>query len=95
VLVSAAGTPDMLELWDWTLGPGDVYESDAHRPGTHELLHVLSGKLTLTVGGAAHHLRAGDAASMVADEPHSYGNEGRRPVRFTMTVLEPLPRVRP
>ena len=22
VLVSAATTPDMLELWDWTLGPG-------------------------------------------------------------------------
>lgn len=95
VLVSAADTPDMLELWDWTLGPGDVYESEAHRPGTHELLHVLSGRLTLTVGGAVHHLRAGDAASMVADEPHSYGNRGRRPVRFTMTVLEPLPRVRP
>lgn len=95
VLVSAADTPDMLELWDWTLGPGDVYESDPHRPGTHELLHVHTGHLTLTVDGVVHRLGAGDAASMTADVPHSYGNERRRPVRFTMTVLEPLTRVRP
>jgi transcriptional regulator with XRE-family HTH domain len=95
VLVSAAGTPDMLELWDWTLGPGDCYRSDPHRPGTHELLHVLSGHLTLTVGDEVHRLGPGDAASLVADVPHSYGNDGRRPVRFTMTVLEPLARVRP
>lgn len=95
VLVAAADTPDMLELWDWTLGPGDSYASDAHRPGTYELLHVLSGQLTLTVGQVVHQLRAGQAASMIADAPHSYRNEGRRPVRFTMTVLEPLTRVRP
>ena len=95
VLVSAAGTPDMLELWDWTLGPGDAYASDAHRPGTRELLHVLSGQLTLTVGDTVHHLHTGDAASIVADMAHSYANEGRRPARFTMTVLEPLARVRP
>jgi transcriptional regulator with XRE-family HTH domain len=95
VLVSAATTPDMLELWDWTLGPGDVYESDPHRPGTHELIHVLGGQLTLTVGDVVHHLRTGDAASAVADVAHSYANESRKPVRFTMTVHEPLPRVRP
>jgi transcriptional regulator with XRE-family HTH domain len=95
VLVCAAGTPDMLELWDWTLGPGERYESDAHRPGTRELLHVLGGHLTLTVGDEVHRLGRGDAASVIPDVPHSYGNEGRRPVRFTMTVLEPLARVRP
>ena len=36
-------------------------------PGTHELLHVLNGQLTLTVGDEVHRLRAGDAASLVAD----------------------------
>jgi transcriptional regulator with XRE-family HTH domain len=95
VLVSAASTPDMLELWDWTLGPGDRYESDAHRPGTLELLHVLGGHLTLTVGDEIHRLGPGGAASFAADVPHAYGNDGRRPARFTMTVLEPLARVRP
>ncbi len=95
VLVASAGTPDMLELWDWTLEPGESYASEPHRQGTRELLHVLAGQLTITVDGEARRLRRGDAASLVADVAHAYGNEGRHPVRFTMTVLEPLTRVRP
>ena len=95
MLVASADTPDMLELWDWTLGPGEAYASEPHRPGTHELLHVLSGRLTLTVDGEVRSLRTGDAASLVADAAHEYRNDGRRPVRFTMTVLEPMARVRP
>jgi hypothetical protein len=31
----------------------------------------------------------------VADVAHEYANAGRRSVRFTMTVLEPMARVRP
>ena len=31
----------------------------------------------------------------VADAPHVYANHGRHVTRFTMTVLEPLARVRP
>ena len=67
VLVASADTPDMLELWDWTLEPGEAYASEPHRAGTRELLHVISGQLTLTVGGDVRRLRAGDAASLVAD----------------------------
>lgn len=95
VLLASADTPDMLELWDWTLQPGEGFASEPHRPGTRELLHVLSGQLTLTVDGEIWRLRAGDAASLVADGPHGYANEGHRRVCFTMTVLEPMARVRP
>jgi transcriptional regulator with XRE-family HTH domain len=95
VLVASADTPDMLELWEWRLEPGESYESEAHRPGTRELLHVISGRLTLVVGDNLHDLRVGDAASFAADHPHRYANGGRKPLRFTMTVLEPRARVRP
>ena len=95
VLVAAADTPDMLELWDWRLEAGEAYASDAHRAGTRELLHVIAGQLTLTVDGAVELLRAGDAVSLLADIPHSYANEGRRTLRFSMTVFEPVVRVRP
>ena len=91
-LVAAA---DALELWDWTLHPGEVYASEAHRLGTRELIHVLSGRLELITGGAAHVLAPGDGASFSADSPHSYGCAGRRPVRFSMTVLEPMSRLLP
>jgi transcriptional regulator with XRE-family HTH domain len=95
VLVASADTPDMLELWEWRMEPGESYESEAHRPGTRELLHVISGRLTLVVGDDLHDLHVGDAASFAADHPHRYANGGRRPLRFTMTVLEPRARVRP
>ena len=95
VLVASAGTPDMLELWDWTLEPGETFESEPHRAGTRELLHVRSGQLVVTVDDEERSLRAGDGASLAADVRHSYACEGRRPTRFSMTVLEPLARVRP
>jgi transcriptional regulator with XRE-family HTH domain len=95
VMVAAADTPDMLELWDWVLAPGEDYESEPHRPGTRELIHVISGQLRLTVADEVHDLRSGGAASFPADVAHAYANAGRRPARFAMTVFEPLPRVRP
>lgn len=91
-LVAAA---DTLELWEWTLQPGEAYSSEAHRPGTRELIHVLSGRLELVTAGVVHVLAPGDGASFSADVPHSYGCLGRRPVRFSMTVLEPMSRMRP
>ena len=66
VLVASANVPEMFELWDWTLGPGDRYESAAHTPGTHELIHVRSGRLHLVTGEVSRELRAGDAASFAA-----------------------------
>lgn len=95
VLVASTETPDMFELWDWRLGPGDEHLSDAHEPGTRELLHVVSGRLTLTVGDDARELRAGDAATISPQVPHSYANRGTRPVRFSLAVFDPLVRVRP
>ncbi len=94
VLVAAAQTPDMLELWDWTLEPGDAYASEPHRAGTHELLHVLSGTLTLTVDDETVELPAGAATGIGAEVPHTYANRGRRRVRFAMTVFEPVTRRR-
>lgn len=95
VLVAAADTPDMLELWDWSLGPEERYDSEPHRPGTRELIHVLTGTVRLTVGGEVRDLRAGEAASFPGDLPHGYANAGRRTARFSLTVFEPMARVRP
>ncbi|MEK9664682.1 MAG: cupin domain-containing protein [Candidatus Nanopelagicales bacterium] len=86
---------DMLELWKWCLQPGESYSSEAHSAGTRELLHVHSGRLGLEVGGEVTTLSPGDGVSFGADAPHSYSCAGRRPVRFTMTVLEPMSRMRP
>lgn len=90
VLVAGTNPPDVTELWDWRLGPGDTYRSEAHRAGTRELLHVLSGSVVLVVDGVEHRLRAGDSACFDGAVPHSYANaSASRPARFSLAVHEP------
>lgn len=86
-----AGTPgpDMLEVWDWCLMPGEVYEAAIHGRGTRELLHVREGMLTLNVEGASTLIPGGASAVALTDRAHGYANHGRSPCRFTMTVHEP------
>lgn len=80
---------DHLELWRWTLAPGDRHHSDAHARGTWEMLHVLSGEMVLTVEGADHAVRAGGAATFPADRDHAYRNDGGVPVELVMVVVQP------
>lgn len=93
VLVAHTRTPDALELWQWHLEPGEEYATDAHTPGTRELLWVTRGRLRLTVGDEEVVLASG--ASFRADAPHSYRNTTNQPVDFMMTVFEPMGRTRP
>ena len=78
-----------LELWEWQLAPGIYHGSDAHAPGTEELLHVAHGVLTLAVDGTTHRVETGGAAAFRADRPHTYRNAKAEPLRFTMTVVQP------
>jgi transcriptional regulator with XRE-family HTH domain len=89
VLVAGTDPPDVTELWDWTLGPGERHSSEAHTAGTRELLLVLNGRLDLTVGQRAEVLATGDSASFAGDLPHEYGNTGPATARFALTVFEP------
>src|SRR3954463_15818789 len=63
VLVAGTEPPDVLELWDWTLGPGDHHLSEAHTPGTKELLQVQQGTITVEVADQSVTLEAGDAVA--------------------------------
>ena len=89
VLVAGTQPPDVTELWNWTLGPGDSHASQAHTAGTRELLFVLDGQLELRVGQHAEVLAAGDSASFAGDLPHKYINAGSAVARFALTVFEP------
>ena len=80
---------DHLELWHWTLAPGDRHDSDAHARGTREMMHVRTGEMILTVDGADHVVRAGGAAQFLADHDHAYRNDGAAPVEVVMVVLQP------
>jgi transcriptional regulator with XRE-family HTH domain len=90
VLVAGTEPPDVTELWDWTLGPGESHSSPAHAAGTRELLVVLDGQIELRVGQHAEVLATGDSASFAGDLPHGYVNASTaRAGRFALTVFEP------
>lgn len=84
---SLSGTT-MFELWSWVLMPGDSYASDAHGPGTRELIGVQSGMLAITVGDDRVTVESGAAARLSGDRAHSYAALGNDPALFTMAVLE-------
>jgi transcriptional regulator with XRE-family HTH domain len=90
VLVAGDQSPDVTELWDWTLGPGERHSSEAHAAGNRELLFVLVGQVELTVGQHAEVLATGDSASFAGDLAHEYLNASSAQVaRFALAVFEP------
>jgi transcriptional regulator with XRE-family HTH domain len=88
-LVAATAPPDVVELWDWELAPGERHASEAHAPGTKELLQVQDGGITIEVGSETVALEAGDAISFPGDVTHAYLNTGSRDARFSLAVFEP------
>lgn len=91
-LVAHSDSPEILELWSWELGPGDNYISEPHVAGTHELIHVTEGQLTLRVGEELQTLLVGDSASFSGEVFHSYSNEGTNLVKFSLSVYQPKQR---
>jgi transcriptional regulator with XRE-family HTH domain len=89
VLVASFTQPDVFELWDWTLGPGDHHASEAHPPGAKELLAVLEGSVTVQIADQSVVLDAGDAVAFPGDVRHSYANTDTLPARFSLAVFEP------
>lgn len=89
VLVAGTESPDVVELWDWALAAGERHVSEAHAAGTRELLHVLSGAISVETAGAVFALGAGDALSFRGDEDHAYANPHQDLARFSLAVFEP------
>jgi transcriptional regulator with XRE-family HTH domain len=90
-LLVGLNEPDLVEMWDWRLAPGDSYEGEAHPSGSHELLHVIEGVLTLGVERGRQLAHTGETLLFRADRPHVYANEGKAPLRFMMTWVEHKP----
>ena len=87
-LLAGTAGPDMIELWEWEMHPGEYFTSTGHPAGTFELLHVNEGVLTLTVDETDTQLNAGASAVAKTEAAHGYANEGESVLRFTMTVAE-------
>jgi transcriptional regulator with XRE-family HTH domain len=78
-----------LELWSWTLEPGESHVSAAHHPSALELVKVRKGTLVLEVGDESAQVKAGHSAWFDAARQHAYRNATTAPVTFTLVVFDP------
>ncbi|GAA4706251.1 helix-turn-helix domain-containing protein [Phytohabitans rumicis] len=88
-LLRGMNDPNFVELWEWSFAPGERHNSAEHAPGTREVLHVLSGELSVTVDGGEHVVSTGQTIDFLADRSHVYRNKGAEPVRVLMVVVVP------
>ena len=86
-LVSPPGGFLGIEIYELRLAARSTHEAEAHRPGTRELVTVLSGALRLRVGGETHDVAPGDAVAFPADRPHSYENPGQSEARYHDVIV--------
>jgi transcriptional regulator with XRE-family HTH domain len=85
--LAPAGTSALVELYELRLSARSSHTSEAHAPGTHELLVVLSGQLKMHVADEVYELAAGDSVSFAADRPHVYENPGGSEARYHDIVI--------
>jgi XRE family transcriptional regulator, regulator of sulfur utilization len=85
--LTPAGASPLVEMYELRLAARATHTSDAHAPGTHEFLVVLSGALRLHVDGHAYDLMAGDSVSFPADSAHAYENPGASDARYHNVIL--------
>lgn len=85
--LAPAGTSPLVELYELRLAARGSHSSEAHAPGTTELLVVLSGQLKMHVGDDVYELGAGDSVSFAADRPHLYENPAGSEARYHDIVV--------
>jgi transcriptional regulator with XRE-family HTH domain len=85
--LTPAGASPLVEIYELRLHARATHASEAHAPGTHEFVVVLSGGLRLHVGDEILELMAGDSVSFPADRPHAYENPGSSEARYHDVIL--------
>jgi transcriptional regulator with XRE-family HTH domain len=87
VLLASKPATQEVELWDWTLAPGEHYDSAPDDAGWHEMLVVTQGELTLTLEREEIVIHAGDFHVYPSDQAYRYHNSGTGMLRFIRNVL--------
>ena len=85
--LAPAGASPIVELYELRLAARSTHVSDAHAPGTHEIIVVLSGQLRMQVRGEAYDLGAGDSVAFAADCPHAYENPTGSQARYHNVII--------
>ncbi|MFJ2986196.1 MULTISPECIES: helix-turn-helix domain-containing protein [unclassified Pseudomonas] len=87
VLLASSPARREVEIWEWTLAPGECYASEADAEGWSEQIYVAEGQLTLIIEGAEHCLQVGHFHVFPSNCRYAYRNDGAVPTRFVRNVV--------
>jgi DNA-binding XRE family transcriptional regulator len=82
---SPISTPN-LQVNDVSMMPGCYTKGVPHPEGSHELFLCHQGTATVEVDGQKYEVKAGNLIYFHGHLPHSYGNEGLKPVHAMAVV---------
>lgn len=85
-LLGAVPASQMVELWRWSLAPGDSYQAKPDAAGFHEMISVTHGVLTIRFEHDSKRLGAGAFHIFSSAQAYAYRNEGDEIVHFLRNV---------
>ncbi|NBA97703.1 XRE family transcriptional regulator [Pseudomonas sp. R5(2019)] len=87
ILLASATATREVELWEWRLEPGEVYQSEADADGWSEQVYVIEGCLTLLITDQQHRLGPGEFYMYASNCAHGYRNDGDVATRFVRNLM--------
>ncbi|WP_449431901.1 helix-turn-helix domain-containing protein [Pseudomonas putida] len=87
VLLASSTARREVELWEWTLAPGECYVSEADAEGWSEQIYVAEGQLTLIIEGVEQRLDVGQFQVFPSNCRYAYRNDGVIATRFVRNVV--------
>jgi transcriptional regulator with XRE-family HTH domain len=87
ILLGSVPARSSVQLWTWTLGPGDRYTAEPDPEGWHEMIVVSAGRLLIDLAEGPVTVEAGGYAIYRTDQEYAYVNDFDGPTRFIRNVV--------
>ena len=87
ILLAKAAARSGVELWEFTLEPGEAYTAEPDPEGWSEQVYVIQGVLSVLLAGQTRTVAVGEFFMFASDQAHVYRNDGEGRVRFVRNVV--------
>ncbi|WDZ79999.1 XRE family transcriptional regulator (plasmid) [Ensifer adhaerens] len=85
-LLASAPAANEVQMWLWSLAPGERYDAEPDPQGWHEMLFVTAGTLTLELSGEEKYYTSGSFTIFSSAQSYAYINGGEDVVTFIRNV---------
>jgi|GEM_PF-613478 transcriptional regulator with XRE-family HTH domain len=79
--------PRILDIFEWTLAPGDRYDGEPDLKNSKEMVYIVKGTMILEHEKGTRNLKAGSSITFPSDRPYAFVNGGKSTLRFILSVV--------